>query len=273
MQFWLKVPSRCCSRPPRVHAFMAAPTWLDRSADGVCHVLEWLTASRHNDGPCFSAEQSKCLQRAFEDSLRAFANAIDSRFKAIEDDLEGKSSEVANRIAEVTVGQQEATSPDALKPTKNSRRKDRRRRVKNKFAVQRHQLLCMRPAADIHHVPRYCCSELRERVDKLEDSLAVYSGGQHSDIHGWAQAPWLDAMTWNGFVYQPSYECDGFTACEKPGVGCEKGVGPACEIPGDVHCERPGDACEKDVGPTCVMPGGVPCETPGDASETRVRRK
>jgi len=164
-----------------------------------------------NGGLCFSSEQTRCLQHAFEESFRAFAVAVDSRLSVIESNLEGMNPK-ANRIAEVTVGQQEATSPDELKKSKNSRRKERRRRVKNKLAVQRHQLLSMRPLVDTYHVAQICCSELIGRVEKLEDSLAVHPEGLQTDMYGWAQAQLFDAMAANAFGHQSSYDHGVFSA-------------------------------------------------------------
>ena len=191
-------------------------TWIDQASD-------WVTRRFSNEGAVpFSSEQSLLLQEVLKQAFGLFAKEVGEtmvdhlatlqvRLRRLEDrldkncstSLEGNDTE-ANRIAQVTVLQQEATSPDKPKSSRNSRRKERRRRVKNKFAIQRNQLLCMRPRVDTNNVLHTCSWELKECVDTLENSMAGDSG--------WAQTPWCDVTAGHSFGFSPLYECGGFTA-------------------------------------------------------------
>ena len=137
---------------------MSRATWIDLASDWFANLVppDFL-----GDSKVFTPEQTRILHAAFKDCFMSFAKEVGStlgdKINEIRLEMQQQMKDVeksrTSRCEEAT-GMRAAINIEGPNRKKNLARKSRRLRVKQKYTIQRTQLLQLRPASELLPEPK-----------------------------------------------------------------------------------------------------------------------
>ena len=161
---------------------MSQQTWIDVGAG-------WLSSFLPDAKGPFTPEQTACLKLLLEEFGKSIGQVIAEK---LNDQQQSIHASLQMRCREEVTHSQAASNCDESRARRNSDRKARRRKAKQKFSVQRDMLLKLRPVTDLNLKPNVI--EARQRVSLSIDVL-VPNAAEHVERKGFDHGLSADVLS------------------------------------------------------------------------------